>query len=207
MGLLAGSIKAILRATETSREDGVQPDSTTIARLGTHFDIGWDFDGTLIGHPASPILHDFIRSRRNIRHVIVTFRAGYQAGRIWDDLALYGTAPGRSCFDQVLCIPNEAIAEYAASRERLGFMRHLLSPSRAEQQCRQWKGQVCSEIGLTALVDDMTGFVAAGCRRYDVALFHPSAFVEGDGSAALRTLAPAIRTPGSSHVSGPVGHA
>src|SRR3954452_16453368 len=103
MGLLAGPIKDLFSATE-SLEGDPPAHPTTIARLGTHLDIGWDFDGTLIGHAASPILHDFIRSRRAIRHVIVTFRGSCDAGRLWDDLALHETAPERSCFDQVLSI-------------------------------------------------------------------------------------------------------
>jgi hypothetical protein len=195
MGLLAGPIKDVFSATESLEGDPPAPPAhpTPIARLGTHLDIGWDFDGTLVGHPASPILHEFIRSRRAVRHVIVTFRTGSEAARIWNDLARYGTAPDRWCFDQVLSIPNAAIGEYAANRQRPGFMRHLLSSSRAEQQCRHWKGQVCSEHNLTALVDDMTGFVAAGCRRYDVALFHPSAFLAA-GKTVLNFTLPMWRS-------------
>jgi hypothetical protein len=177
MRLLGGSIADCFRATERSPEDGPHTHSATIARLGTHCDIGWDFDGTLVGHRASPILHEFIRTRRAIRHVIVTFRAGSAAERVWDDLARYETAPDRSCFAQVLSIPNESISEYVGNRERLGLMRHVLSSSDAEQQCRNWKGQVCFEHDLTALVDDMTGFVAAGCHRHNVTLFHPDEFV------------------------------
>src|SRR3954452_12036790 len=112
-------LQSLLRRKDARPEEGLHVNPVMIARLGTHFEIGWDFDGTLVGPPASPILHDFIRSRRAIRHVIVTFRASCEASRIWDDLALHRTAPDRSCFDQVLSIPDEAINEYAASRERL----------------------------------------------------------------------------------------
>jgi len=179
MPLLAGSIKDVFGTTKNNPERDLQADPTTIARLATHFDIGWDFDGTLVGHPASSILHEFIRSRRAVRHVIITFRTGSAVARVWDDLAQYATAPDRSCFAQVLSIPDAALSDYVASRERQSSMRHLLSSSPAEQLCRHWKGKVCSEHNLTALVDDMTAFVAAGCRRYDVALFHPNAFVVG----------------------------
>jgi len=148
-----------------------------IARLATHMDIAWDFDGTLVGHPASAMLHQFIREHRAIRHVIVTFRTHGTESLVWSELARHRTAPGRTCFDGVLNIADEVWEEARARRERLGFVRHLLPHAPAELRYRRWKGWACSRHGLTALVDDMTAVVAAGCRRYGVALFHPKDFL------------------------------
>lgn len=142
-------------------------------------DIAWDFDGTLIDHPAAPLLHRFIREHRGIRHVIVTFRTHGTENLVWSELARYQTAPDRGCFDGVLNIPDEIWEEVRDRRKRLGFARHLLPRSLAEVRYREWKGWACRAHNLTALVDDMPAMVAGGCRRYDVALFHPKDFLSG----------------------------
>lgn len=170
------TVKPYAAADEIGEAD-LRPNARTLALLATHMDIGWDFDGTLVGHPAAPLFHDFIRKYRAIRHVIVTFRTHSSERLVWSELARYKTAPDRACFEGVLNIPAEAVDELVAARERLGFVRRLLSNSAAEQRCRQWKGEVCRAHGLTALVDDMTALVASGCRRNDIALFHPDHFL------------------------------
>lgn len=170
----------MLATNDTAAATGhatLRPNPRTLARLATHMDIGWDFDGTLVGHAVSPLLHDFIRKHRAIRHVIVTFRSHNRERLVWSELARYKTAPDQACFDGVLNIPNEAISDLVAGRERLGFVRRLLPRSVADQRCRQWKGEVCQTHGLTALVDDMTAHVAPGCRRHEIALFHPDDFL------------------------------
>lgn len=146
-------------------------------RLACHMDIAWDFDGTLVDHRAAPLLHRFIREHRHIRHAIVTFRTRAMARQVWSELGRYPGAPGRACFDRVLNIPDEAWDEVRTQREKRGFMRYLLPHSAAEWRYRRWKGLACQHHGFTALVDDMTAMVAAGCRRYDVALFHPADFL------------------------------
>jgi len=148
-----------------------------ISRLATHLDIAWDFDGTLIGHPASALLHRFIQEHRAIRHVILTFRTHGAERLVWSELAQHRTAPDRTCFDGVLNIADEIWEEVRARRERLGFVRHLLPCSGTERRYKRWKGWACRRHGLTALVDDMPAAVAAGCRRHGVALFHPKDFL------------------------------
>ncbi len=152
-------------------------ESAAVAKLALHMDIAWDFDGTLIGHPASPLLHRLIREHRNIRHVIVTFRTHGAESQIWSELAHHRSAPARSCFDGILNVPDAMWERVRNRRERLGFVRYLIPRSAMELQYRRWKGWACREHFVTALVDDMTAMVAAGCRRYGVALFHPKDFV------------------------------
>ena len=163
----------------SARRASFQPHSSHHAadRLACHMDIAWDFDGTLVDHPAAPLLHRFIRRHRQIRHVIVTFRTKAMANQVWSELGRFPGAPDRSCFDAVINIPGETWNDVRMARERWGLMRHLLPHSAAEARCRRWKGLVCRDHGLTALVDDMTAMVAAGCRAYDVALFHPADFL------------------------------
>lgn len=151
--------------------------SAALARLALHMDIAWDFDGTLVDHPASPLLHRFIREHPHIRHVIITFRTHGAESRVWSELAQHGTAPSRSCFERILNVPDEIWEQVRDRRQRLGLARHLLPASAAEQQYRCWKGWACREHAMTALVDDMTAAVAPGCRKYGVALFHPKDFL------------------------------
>jgi hypothetical protein len=153
------------------------PQSPAAARLALHMDIAWDFDGTLVDHPASPLLHQFIRAHRGIRHVIITFRTHGMESLVWSELARHRAAPPRSCFDGVLNVPDEMWERVSDRRKRLGLVRHLVPPFAAELQYRRWKGWACQKHAITALVDDMPAMVASGCRRYGIALFHPKDFL------------------------------
>ena len=150
-----------------------------MSTLASHMDIAWDLDGTLLGHPASPLLHRFIAATPRIRHVIITFRNRRRDGYPWAELARYRDGPGCEAFEGVVFVEDAAIEEFARSHRaspwRLGG---LLAPSVA-RRCREWKGAVCSRHGLTALVDDKTAMVAAGCRRFGIELFHPDGFLGG----------------------------
>lgn len=154
--------------------------SAAFARLASHLDIAWDLDGTLVGHPASPLLHRFISATPRIRHVIVTFRTGMGCGDPWAELAAYTDAPGRTCFERVITLQDDKWEELAAARRGASprwSLRRLFRPvPDAERDCRRWKGMVCHRHGLTALVDDLTPMVAEGCRHYGVDLFHPDDF-------------------------------
>lgn len=143
--------------------------------------MAWDLDGTLVGHPASPLLHRFIRATPRIRHVIVTFRTGAGCGDPWAELAAYTGAPGRTHFERVITSRDDGWAELAAAcrgaSARRGLGRWFRPVPDAERAYRHWKGLVCHRHGLTALVDDFTPMVAEGCRRHGVALFHPGDFL------------------------------
>src|SRR4051794_36714659 len=109
MLLLTRTVNRAVGADANATNTGnLRPNLATIARLATHLDIGWDFDGTLVGHSAAPFLHRFIREHRAIRHVIVTFRTRLPDAQVWSELALHRTAPDRSFFKGVLHIPDDA---------------------------------------------------------------------------------------------------
>jgi hypothetical protein len=187
--------RAVSAGADGNNAEELRLNFATIDRLATHMDVGWDLDGTLVGHSLSPFLHRFIRDHRAIRHVIVTFRTRLMEAQVWSELAQFRTAPDRSFFKGVLHVPDDVISDVVLRRERLGFVRHLAPFSAAEQRFRHWKGQACWEHGLTALVDDMTGMVGTGCRRYGVELFHPSDFIARKARRA-GSSAPAPRDGG-----------
>ncbi len=154
-------------------------------RLASHMDIGWDLDGTLINHQAAPALQRFIMATPHIRHVLVTFRTKRQ-GAPWGLLAGYASGIGAAHFDRVLHLPEElcaGLSEDTAARRggRWPSLPPLPLPWRraADAVHRTWKGHICRQEGITALVDDLTSLVAEGCRRHGVELFHPSDFLAG----------------------------
>ena len=157
--------------------------SPAFLRLASHMDIAWDMDGTLIDHPAAPLLHQFIKDTPQIRHVIVTFRSARQ-GTPWGLLGGYSSQLGVSHFSHAIHLPDELCAglsdDVAARRGgRWPVLGPLTRPWRraTDNAHRTWKGLICQQEGITALVDDLTGLVAEGCRRHGVELFHPTDFL------------------------------
>ncbi len=163
--------------------------TSAFQKLASHMDIGWDVDGTLINHPASPLLHQFILATPHIRHVIVTFRSERRHGKPWSTLASYRGAPGPAAFKQVIYMPDAMWDEFAIAREArqqnawpmLGRLLRFRKPAWNEAY-RTWKGLVCQREGVTALVDDLTRMVADGCQRHGVELFHPGDFLPTSAS-------------------------
>jgi hypothetical protein len=159
--------------------------ASAFQRLATHMDIAWDMDGTLIDHPAAPLLHRFILDTPHIRHVIVTFRSARQ-GTPWARLGGYSHKLGAEHFVQAIHLPDELCAGLSGENltRRSGYwpaLGQLIRPWRrtADTAHRSWKGLICQQEGITALVDDLTSLVAEGCRRHGVELFHPADFLPG----------------------------
>lgn len=156
--------------------------SQALSRLASHMDIAWDVDGTLVDNPAAPVLHRFICDTPHIRHVVVSFRSA-RHGIPWGRLAGYGAGLEARHFDRAIHLPPELCAGIAddTGGRRGGRWPGLgaLTPWRRSSDAahRLWKGQICQQEGFTALVDDLTGLVAEGCRRHGVELFHPSDFM------------------------------
>jgi hypothetical protein len=144
--------------------------------LKAHDAIGWDFDGTLIGHPASDLLHAFILAYPKKRHVIVTFRTHGMEKHVWRDLGRYPFAPPARAFAGVLNISNAAWEDHEDALMRRGAGLLEGAATVEEALYREWKGMTCAQHGLTVLVDDMPELVEAGCRKHGVAYFHPDAF-------------------------------
>ncbi len=151
-----------------------RPEGGAFAKLATHMDIGWDLDGTLLNHAAAPALHRFIQATPRTRHVLITFRTRRRDVEPWAELAAYRNGPKRDLF-KALVFLDEAAAEGVARIER-GSRPAWWRPA-ADAKHMEWKGRVCAQHGLTALVDDKTRMVAPGCRRYGIELFHPEDFL------------------------------
>jgi hypothetical protein len=153
------------------------PTADPFAILSGHAVIAWDLDMTLLGHQASPALHNFIRSNPQARHLIITFRAHGAQAEIWSDLAAATGTADPSCFAAVVNIDDELAGHFQrlARQRHAGLFAGPLAP--AELAYLTWKGRICAEHGATVLIDDMTEHVRRGCEMHGVALLHPDTLI------------------------------
>jgi hypothetical protein len=136
--------------------------------------IGWDFDGTLVDHPKSPLMHEFINSQPNKQHVILTFRThGMETTMFREMRQKYPTAPLPRQFTTIRNINARAWEKFIATQEGrlLGRYHGPLTPW--EEYYIQWKGMECGRLGLPVLVDDMPEHVLPGCEKYGITYLHP----------------------------------
>lgn len=136
--------------------------------------IGWDFDGTLIDHPASEAMHAFILAHPEKRHVIVTFRTHGMERRIWRELAQYPGAPRSENFVGILNIEDEAWEAHNTHTIQRQIGRLSGPPTKEELYYVEWKGMVCHRHGLTALVDDNIPHTISGCEKHGIILIDPN---------------------------------
>lgn len=136
-------------------------------RLANHQIIAWDFDDTLIGHPYSRKMVEFIRENPyGQEHHIVSFRShGMELNFERDLLAEHGELADISLFAKLHNLPDKL---YEGSALGQGLIL-----SREEDPTVEWKGMICNQIGATVLIDDMTDQVARGCDKYGVLHIHP----------------------------------
>lgn len=147
--------------------------------LASHHNIGWDFDGTLMGHPNSPLMHDYIRRYPEKRHWIVTFRSRGLEEEVFSLLrgAYYARAPRRADFEGVINISGWAY--YCWNRVMTKRKRGWGGPeTRAERYWNAWKGRACREVGITVMIDDDAPAVRGGCEVHGVVYRHPMSFDE-----------------------------
>ena len=147
--------------------------------LAPHHSIGWDFDGTLMGHPNSPLMHDYIRRFPGKRHWIVTFRAHGLEEEVFSLLRgnYFTRAPRRADFAGVLNISGWA--HYRRSRVVTKRKRGWDGfETRAERNWNTWKGRACRKAGITVMIDDDITAVQKGCETYGITFIHPMAFDE-----------------------------
>lgn len=143
-------------------------------RLLTYDAIGWDFDGTLIDHPKSGIIHEFIRRHPGKRHLILTFRThGFQRQMFREMRDRYPDAPDAGCFHDVLNIANRAWVEFNAIAEQRLLQRYCGPLTKAERFYIEWKGMVCHRLRVPVLVDDRREQVLPGCTKYHIGYMHP----------------------------------
>jgi hypothetical protein len=139
----------------------------SFSTLLEHNATGWDIDGTLLGHPNSRRMADFIRATPEKRHVLVTFRSHELVPRIWVDLFREPTRLTEKDFSGLVRMQDAMFErEYNMGRSPAG----LFIPT---QNYLEWKGKMCNDYGLTVLVDDATDQVRPGCDRYGILHIHP----------------------------------
>lgn len=155
-------------AMTVTREEGFE-------RLRRHRCIGWDLDNTLLDHPASPAMHDFIRAAPDITHLIITFRTSQAT--IWSDLAQLANAAPPSCFAAVETMDPALSASFLRLQQQRQRGLYAGPMAFCELEYRSWKGRVCARHGAGLLIDDMTEHVSPGCERHAITLLHPDALV------------------------------
>jgi hypothetical protein len=137
--------------------------------LDPHSVIGWDVDGTILDHHLAPAMHRYIREHRQKCHFIVTFRSHGWQHDIFDDLAeLHDWFPDKSYFNGVVNLPDAMLEAERLARQTQDNPAHTDIIALLE-----WKGLVCSQHGITVLIDDMTDAVSRGCDRYGVLHINP----------------------------------
>jgi hypothetical protein len=146
--------------------------------LDPHMILGWDVDGTILDHPAAPLMHRYIRDNPQKRHLIVTFRSHGWEDRIWDELAeLHQAFPERNAFVEVVNLPNDLYMAYLCARGNSDAPPSELISHPDILAFHEWKGMICAQHGATVLVDDMTEHVIIGCDRHGVTHIHPDEFL------------------------------
>jgi hypothetical protein len=139
--------------------------------------IGWDFDGTLVDHPAAGLMHEFIKATPDRTHYIITFRTHGLITALPDDLATYPSAPPLDAFREVKSVPADRWVAFERSRlmRRSGVLKGPMTED--EIFYVEWKGKVCRDLGLAVLVDDNTEHTRPGCEKYGIDLIHPDLFI------------------------------
>ncbi|WP_043838033.1 hypothetical protein [Muricoccus aerilatus] len=149
------------------------------ALLAPHRNIGWDFDGTLMGHPNSPLMHDYIRRFPAKRHWIVTFRSHGLEEEVFSLLrgAYYAGAPRRADFVAILSISGWAHYSWnrIMTKRRRGWNG---AETLTERYWDGWKGRACQKAGITVMIDDDASAVRGGCEVHGIVYIHPSSFDE-----------------------------
>jgi hypothetical protein len=139
--------------------------------------LAWDFDDTLVGHPAAPAMHGFIAATPQIAHHILTFRAQGAEARIWEDLAAATQVVGRGDFDRAINVDGDLAALIARLRRHRAARLFAGPEGPAERAWRHWKGMICAQLGAAALIDDRTEDVAPGCAAFGILHLHPDVFL------------------------------
>lgn len=139
--------------------------------------LAWDFDDTLVGHPAAALMHDFIAANPQIAHHIVTFRSQGAEARIWEELAAATQIVGREHFDRAINVDDNLAALVGRLRRHRASRLFAGPEGPAERAYRHWKGMICAQIGAGALIDDRTDDVAPGCDAFGILHLHPDVFL------------------------------
>lgn len=136
--------------------------------------IAWDFDGTLIDHPKSPLMHQYILDHPEKKHAIVTFRTHGSQYLVFEEMNfLYPKSPRKDRFSDIYNIGNIAWLNFTRDNHRR-YNNRLTGPATPhEDYYLNWKGLECKLRGLPVLVDDRTEHVMSGCEKHGIVFIHP----------------------------------
>jgi len=145
-----------------------------IDRLLPYNAIGWDFDGTLIDHPKSALLQQFINAQPDKQHYILTFRTHGMENTMFREMRQkYPDAPLRRQFSGIHNIGARAWEKFMATQAGRLTGRYHGASTPWELYYVEWKGLMCDKLGLPVLVDDKPEHVRPGCEKYGIVYFHP----------------------------------
>ena len=140
-------------------------------KLEKYLNIGWDFDDTLIDHPNSVKMWDFIdHNPYGQKHHLITFRSGGLENRIFGDLAVRGSILIESHFENVFNIDHQVWIDFQTIEPKLILSLDDLK----DDPYLNWKGEICYAHGIEVLIDDMTFNVLPGCQRHGIDYIHPN---------------------------------
>jgi hypothetical protein len=136
--------------------------------------IGWDFDETMIDHPNSGKIQEYIKDNPKKKHYILTFRTHNLVNQIFPDLAKYPFDLDKTNFVNVFHIEDEAWAENN-QMDYLRIARIKFGPlTPPEIYYKTWKGMICAKHNIPVLVDDREKDVILGCEKYNIIYIHPN---------------------------------
>lgn len=156
----------------------------SISELDNHQSIGVDIDQTLLEHPKSPILQNYIREHQEKTFILITFRFGRLAESIWPDVAMVNL--GKEHFTSMYNLKKDQFLDWE-TYERLLRVRNPKKLERIianenldveflksrHQELLEWKAMICEGTGCTILLDDMEELVIEGCKKYNIKYMHP----------------------------------
>ena len=136
--------------------------------------IGWDFDGTLIDHPKSPLMHQHILTHPEQRHVIITFRAHGYERTLFQEMSLkYPDGPSADHFAGVENISDLAWDGFMQVHRQRKLGRYTGPATPGEDYFVAWKAMTCDKLRLPILIDDKTELVLPGCLKHGITYLHP----------------------------------
>lgn len=139
--------------------------------LDKHDIIGWDIDGTLVGHVRARMMYKYILAHPEKKHYLVTFRSGFMNNNpwpemVWDDLIRADSGLFREHFVALVHMTTEEYDENCSGRNGNIYA----GPT---DFYKEWKGMHCNLHGITVLVDDNAEHVLSGCKKYGIAYVDP----------------------------------
>lgn len=136
--------------------------------------IGWDLDETMIDHPNSGKIQNYIKEHPEKNHYIITFRTHEMVDYIFTDISRYPQRLTRKNFKGVFHIEEDAWEKYERMKH-LRFNNLKYGPITPEEiYYKTWKGKICKENNIPVLIDDRKDDVIMGCNKYGIEYFHPN---------------------------------